>query len=198
VALIGRVVPIKDVKTYIRACAHLVKRVPDAVCYVLGPTDADEPYYRACQELVEKCGLSKQFQFCGMVRLTEYLGRIDVAALTSISEAQPLVILECGAAGIPTVATDVGACREMIEGRADESPRLGPGGRVARIGSPEMVGQGLAELLLDEPLRQACGEAMRRRVGTSYSKEQLERRYAGIYAELLAQPTRAREGPWQV
>ena len=55
--------------------------------------------------------------FTGRVNLLEYLGKIDVVVLTSLSEAQPLVILEAGAAGVPVVATDVGACGEMILGQ---------------------------------------------------------------------------------
>ena len=58
---------------------------------------------------------------------------IAALALTSISEAQPLVILEAGAAGVPTVATDVGACREMIEGPQSEVPPLGPGGAIVGL-----------------------------------------------------------------
>ena len=70
----------------------------------------------------------------------EYYRKIDLLVLTSISEAQPLVILEANCAGIPVVASDVGSCRELIEGRTHNDRLIGPfrdrhsGGRPGRHG----------------------------------------------------------------
>jgi len=188
IALIGRVVPIKDVKTYLRACAILVRKVPDVLCYVLGPMDEDPDYAAACLALTQQLGLAEHVAFSGMANLIDYFGRLDVIVLTSISEAQPLVILEGGAAGVPSVATDVGACRELILGRADEVPNLGAGGRVTRIGHPADIAHALTELLRDEPLRQRCGQVMRARVRAAYDKVDLHLRYATLYDELMARP----------
>ena len=47
---------------------------------------------------------------------------------------------------MPTVATDVGACREMIEGRRDEVPALGPGGAITGLADPQATGKALAKL----------------------------------------------------
>ena len=123
-----------------------------------------------------------------MANLMDYFGRIDVMVLTSISEAQPLVILEGGAARVPSVATDVGACRELIFGRSEEVPNLGAGGRVTEIGNPAEIADALAELLLDEPLRQRCGAVMQARVRSSYDKVDLHVRYARLYQDLMAKP----------
>ena len=194
IALVGRVVPIKDVKTYVRACAILVRKVPDVLCYVLGPMDEDPPYAAACLALVQQLGLQKHVEFTGMANLMDYFGRIDVMVLTSISEAQPLVILEGGAARVPSVATDVGACRELIFGRSEEVPNLGAGGRVTEIGNPADIADALAELLLDEPLRQRCGAVMQARVRSSYDKVDLHVRYARLYQELIAKPDAAAGG----
>jgi glycosyltransferase involved in cell wall biosynthesis len=120
------VVPVKDVKTYIRAVALLRASVPQIRALLLGPTDEEPAYHRECLDMVAYLGLGDCFEFCGQVRLADHLGRIDVVVLTSVSEAQPLVLLEAGAAGVPSVATNVGSCADIIEGRADESPRLGP------------------------------------------------------------------------
>jgi glycosyltransferase involved in cell wall biosynthesis len=52
-ALIGRVVPIKDVKSFITA-AHLLKpRVPGLRALVMGPTDEDPDYFAECLRLVQ-------------------------------------------------------------------------------------------------------------------------------------------------
>lgn len=122
VALIGRVVPIKDIKTYIAAVARLKAEYPDLVALLLGPTDEDPEYFRQCVEMARELGLEGTLRFTGKVDIIDYMTGIDVMVLTSISEAQPLVLLEAGAASIPCVTTDVGSCREIIEGLPEEAP----------------------------------------------------------------------------
>src|SRR5882762_9636985 len=188
VALIGRVVPIKDVKTYIRAVALLRDLVPGVRVLLLGPTDEDPEYFRECEEMVSHLGLSDTFEFTGRVILHDYLGRVDAIALTSISEAQPLVLLEAGAASVPSVATDVGSCRDIILGRADEEPPLGPGGFVTSLSNPLATAKGLADLLIDPELRKRCGEAIRRRTEKYYNKRVVDQLYRVLYEEHLAMP----------
>lgn len=194
VALIGRVVTIKDVKTYIRACSLLARRVPDARCLILGPLDEDPDYVASCKALVKQLALQDTVIFMGMVNLLEYFGKIDIVVLTSISEAQPLVILEGGAAAVPSVATNVGSCRELIVGRSDEAPHLGQGGRVTAIANPAATANAIADLLLDEPNRQRCGLAMQARVRAHYDKRSLHERYARLYQELMDRPDAAQLG----
>ena len=158
-------VPIKDIKTYIKAVHTLKQSVPDLRAYVLGPADEDPAYARECRALVEHLQLEETLTFTGKVDVRDYFSEIDVNVLTSLSEAQPLVILETGAAGIPTVATDVGACREMILGASREKPALGPGGAVvataARWRSPMRLrllteARLLRALQQGHPRRNAC------------------------------------------
>lgn len=191
VALIGRVVPIKDVKTYIRAAVSLRDLIPDVRVLLLGPTDEDPVYFGECQEMTAHLGLGGTFEFTGRVRLRDYLGRIDVVVLTSISEAQPLVLLEAGAAGVPSVATDVGSCRDVVLGRADEDPRLGPGGFITPLANPLATARALADLLLNPELRMRCGEAIRRRTERYYNKKVVDRNYHDLYDEFLTKPDRA-------
>ena len=188
VALIGRAVPIKDVKTFIRAIALLRDMVPGCQAVLLGPTDEDPVYFQECETMVAQLDLGDCFTFAGRVRLRDHLGRIDVVALTSISEAQPLVLLEAGAAGVPSVATDAGSCRDLIEGRADEDPDLGRGGFVVPLANPPATAKALAALLGDAALRARCGEAMRRRTERYYNKRVVDRAYRDLYESLLWLP----------
>lgn len=188
VALIGRVVPIKDIKTYIRAADALRRTVPDVLCWVMGPADEDAEYAEECFELVRYLGLQETVVFLGRVKISEYLGRIDVLALTSISEAQPLVILEAGAAGVPTVATDVGACREMLEGHPDETPALGAGGEVVPLSSPNAAAAAMSRLLTDPDWWQRCSDAIRTRTERYYNKREIDRIYGDMYRDMMARP----------
>jgi glycosyltransferase involved in cell wall biosynthesis len=189
--LIGRVVPIKDVKTYIRATAILRDMVPAVRVLLLGPTEEDPIYFRECEEMVAHLNLGETFSFTGRVNVRDYLGRVDAIALTSISEAQPLVLLEAGAAGVPCVATDVGSCRDIIEGRGDEDPPLGPGGFITPLANPFATAKGLAALLTDTDLRAHHGEAIRRRTERYYNKNVVDRIYRELYEEHLTMPDRS-------
>jgi glycosyltransferase involved in cell wall biosynthesis len=191
VAMIGRVVPIKDVKTFIRAVAMLRDLVPGVRALMLGPTDEDPDYFVQCNEMVAHLGLTDSFTFMGRVKLTDHLGGVDAIVLTSLSEAQPLVLLEAGAAGVPCVATDVGSCRDIIEGHSDEDPALGHGGFVTPLANPRATAQALADLLLDKALHERCANAMRERTRIHYSKAKVDQSYRALYEQHLAAPDKS-------
>ena len=185
IALIGRVVPIKDVKTYIRSVKHLATRLPALKAYIIGPTDEDEPYAEECRTLVRELGLEAIIEFTGAVDIVQYLPRIHVVVLTSLSESQPLVVLEAGASGIPFVATNVGSCREILEGRADEHPPLGRGGIVTDVVDARAIADAVDALLRDPSLRRQYGETLRARVQATYTSAQAANAYRQLYARHL-------------
>ena len=111
----------------------------------------------------------------------------DVLALSSISEGQPLVVLEAAATGLPIVSTDVGSCREIIEG-FEGDPVKGRGGIVVEPCNPNAMAEALATILLDDALRSQMADVMRRRVESYYHKDRVTRLYEGLYAELMASP----------
>ncbi len=186
VALIGRVVPIKDVKTFLRASAALRDVVPDVRVWILGPLDEDPDYVEECRRLTALLGLEATVEFKGRVSLADYYPRLDVIVLTSVSEAQPLVILEAAAHGVPSVATDVGACREMILGRSDEMPALGPGGVVTPLASPAATADALHRLLTEPQFHERCATAARQRVRRYYDMDALELAYRDLYSTYVA------------
>lgn len=186
VALIGRVVPIKDIKTFIHAVRQLRERIPNIRGWILGPTNEDEGYYKECLALLEKYQLNDSLTFAGKVDIDDYLNQIDVLVLTSISEAQPLVILECGAVGIPCVATDVGACRELVYGRGDEDPPLGQAGEVCPLTNPNFVADSIHRLITEKKHYESCSKVIRERVKKYYFKKDQDLAYKTIYASLIA------------
>lgn len=185
IALIGRVVPIKDIKTFIRSCAALHQKIPELRAYVMGPTDEDSLYYAECRDMVQHMGLTDTVIFTGKVNIDDYLPEIDVIVLTSISEAQPLVILEAGAAGIPTVATNVGACKEMLLGQEDEEPALGNGGAITPLSNPVATADALYHLLNDREYYRQCSNAIRARVRSQYTSVQQRAAYRDLYEYYL-------------
>lgn len=190
VALIGRVVPIKDIKTYIRAIRILADSMPNVDALVLGPDDEDAVYAKECKAMVQQLGLSGNLTFTGRVKLDEYFHRIDLNVLTSVSEAQPLVVLEAGAAGIPSVSTDVGCCRELLFGVQDEDPALGEGGLITPLANPTAIAAAMQSLLSNPARLAQAGQTMKRRVNLFYNKHVIDRRYRQLYDSATKPPTR--------
>jgi glycosyltransferase involved in cell wall biosynthesis len=190
VALIGRVVPIKDIKTFIRALFIASRTMPEIEGWIVGPEEEDPAYAQECRALAESLGLSKNVKFLGFQRIDEILPQVDVIALTSISEALPLVVLEGFAAGIPSITTDVGSCRQLIEGYGDEDRTLGAAGSVVPIANPAAFAQAVLDLLGDEPRWLAAQQAGLQRVRRFYTKAQMIDQYRVLYQRLMAAPVR--------
>ncbi|MDZ4224896.1 MAG: GT4 family glycosyltransferase PelF, partial [bacterium] len=185
IALIGRVVAIKDIKTFIQAVKRVLVRFPDAQFYILGPHAEEEDYYAECKSLVEALHLEQSITFTGPVHVPDYLKFLDLVVLTSISEAQPYVILEAGIVGIPMVATDVGACREMLEGRSYEDQLLGLSGLVTQVANSNATAEAVIRLLTDKELYEQCSQTAIERAKRYYDLDDLLSRYLNIYEQNL-------------
>jgi glycosyltransferase involved in cell wall biosynthesis len=179
--LIGRVVPIKDIKTFIRSMRTVVNLLPAAEGWIAGPEDESPEYARECRELVSQLGLDDKVKFLGFQKLTELLPKVGLVVLSSISEALPLVILEGYAAGVPTLSTDVGSCRQLVYGLPGEDEALGIAGRVVRIADPEALAHAALELLTDHDEWQRASHAAIKRVEKYYSQNIMFDRYRALY-----------------
>ncbi|WP_421706319.1 GT4 family glycosyltransferase PelF [Alloalcanivorax xenomutans] len=192
--LIGRVVPIKDVKTFLRAMRTLVDRLPEAEGWIAGPEDEDPDYAEECRALIHSLQLDDHVRFLGFQKMDDLLPRIGVVVLSSISEALPLVLLEGFAAGVPAVSTDVGSCRQLIEGFDQEDLALGKAGAVVGIANPEALGNAVADLL-EQPQRwRAAQQAGIRRVEKYYTQRLMFDAYGQLYEQLLSLGSGVRTG----
>jgi glycosyltransferase involved in cell wall biosynthesis len=183
VGFVGRVVPIKDVITLIRACSLALDQV-DLEVWIIGPEDEDRTYARRCRSLVEMMGIEDHIRFLGPQPMADMYPQLDVVLLTSISEGQPLVILEAYAAGVPVVATDVGACRELIEGCVGGDAAIGPSGIVTRVANPTETAAALVFLAKNRDVREAMGRSGHQRVTARYRQQQVEEQYDSLYTSM--------------
>lgn len=179
--LIGRVVPIKDIKTFIRAMRAVTNHLPEAEAWIAGPEDESPEYARECRELATQLGLGDKVKFLGFQKLTELLPKVGLVVLSSISEALPLVILEGYAAGVPALSTDVGSCRQLVFGLPGEDEALGASGQVVRIADPEALAQAALVLLTNPDEWQRASQAGIKRVEKYYSQDMMFERYRALY-----------------
>lgn len=188
IALIGRVVPIKDIKSFIYATSILKDRIPNLRAFIMGPTDEDPDYYNECVNIVSSYQLQNIIQFTGKVNIEKYLPEIDLVILCSISEAQPLSLLEAGAASIPCVATNVGSCPEFVDGTKHERPALGPAGLICEISNPASLAENIMTLLTDQIFYKHCSQVARERVERYYREQHMVKAYHDLYESLLMLP----------
>lgn len=179
IGAVVRLAPIKDVKTMIYAFFELHERLPHVRLHIMGGVD-DEEYGAECHALVDTLGV-RDLIFTGRVDVVEYMQKLDFTILTSISEGQPLSVLESLAARRPCVTTEVGCCRELLEGAPGDD--FGIAGFVC----PPMYRKGLADAMermcASRARRLEMGERGQRRVATYYLHEQMLANYRALYDE---------------
>jgi glycosyltransferase involved in cell wall biosynthesis len=108
------------------------------------------------------------------------LAAADIFALPSLWEGMPNALLEAMAAGLPAVATAVGAVPEMVvDGREALVVPPGDTGALARA---------LAELAASPERRREMGALARRRIEDAYRIEAIVAQTERLYDELLASP----------
>lgn len=180
VGAVLRIVPIKDVKTMINAFALAKETIPNLKLYLMGPTDENPEYYKECRELIRSFAI-EDIVFTGRVKVRDYLGKMDMVVLTSISEGQPLSILEAMAAKRPCIATDVGGCRELLYG--NEKDTCGKSGIIVPVMSVDKIAEAIITLAKDEALREEMGYNGRLRVKAFYQNEQVVKTYEEIYGQ---------------
>ncbi len=186
IGAVVRIVPIKDIKTLLYAFSLVCAEKENVRLHIIGPCDEDEEYYAECLQLMRDLELDNVL-FTGRVDVKAYLERLDFTVLTSISEGQPLAVLEAMASGRPAVTTDVGCCRELLEGPEDDCGKAG-------ICVPVMHQSALAEAMLtlceNAGMRKQMGLAGKQRAAGFYRHEQMLKQYLTIYDEASHQCAR--------
>lgn len=178
IGAVVRIAKIKDIKNMIYAFAELKPVVPNARLHILGDVD-DKEYFEECKLLIRQLGV-QDILFTGVVNVIEYMEKLDFTILTSISEGQPLSVLESFAAGRACVTTDVGCCKELLDGE----DAFGPAGIVVPPMHKERLAQAMVELCRDVPRRERMAQAGKARALKYYTHELSMDRYRKLYQEV--------------
>jgi glycosyltransferase involved in cell wall biosynthesis len=132
-----------------------------------GPMEAD--LHRAAQE-------HRNVHVTGLViNAARLLPGLDIYAQTSLSEGRSLSMLEAMAAGLPTVAHELGPVKEIHH--------QGYTALLVPVGDRAALGRALEELVADEEQRKKLGAAARERA-QRHSIEPMVDAYAALYQEL--------------
>ena len=170
VGAVGRLVPIKDLGTLVRAVARL-----DGVHLAL----IGEGEQRAeLEALVASLGLEGRVHLPGWAEdVAAWMSDLDVVALTSRNEGTPVALIEALAAGRPVVATSVGGVPFVV--------RHGVTGWLVPPGDPAAIADALQAVLAD-PSEAARGAAdARAEMLARFSSDRLVADIRALYREVI-------------
>lgn len=165
--------PQKDLITLINAMGLVVREFPFAHLLLIGDL-TDKTYVEQIRKRVAEENLGQNVSFLGQRNnVASILRACDMGVLSSASEGLPLSLIEYGWAKLPTVATRVGECAELLN--------HGDAGILVSPGSADELAEGLLLLLKSPERRATFGEAFYQHVKTNYNATNAIEQICRIY-----------------
>ena len=182
---IARVVPIKGLLDMIDSVRLMVDRGLNIHLDVCGPTEHMPSYFEQCLTRIVEQGLESVITIRGTVKVRELLPEFDLFVLPSYNEGLPVVSLETMGAGIPTVSTDVGAVRSVVEDMivTDDGQTWDPCGIIIDPGDPTIMADKVQEVISDVDLYERLSLNARGRVEAAYDLVKVNASYNKIYRQ---------------
>ncbi|MEO9136838.1 MAG: TIGR03088 family PEP-CTERM/XrtA system glycosyltransferase [Casimicrobiaceae bacterium] len=176
---VGRIQPIKDQATLLRAFAELVRVDPALGARVRLAIIGDGPLLSGLRQLAESLGIGNSVWLPGAIsNVPQMLRLMQVFVLTSLNEGISNTILEAMASGLPVIATDVGGNGELIVDGAT--------GSLVPAGDANALAQVLWQYASNGDLARERGRAGRMRAESLYGIDAMIAQYASLYDRLLA------------
>lgn len=172
-AIVAALRPEKNHELFLQAADRVRAQLPAAHFLIIG----DGERRAALETLTAELQLGDCVHFLGTrSNIPELLSLVDVLALSSHMEANPVSILEALACGKPVVATRVGSIPESVKD--------GENGYLTPPGDADQMAARLVELLSDRSLVERFGRAGRERVVNCWSLERMVEGYQKLVHDI--------------
>ena len=162
----------KGVDVALRALKEVLREDPDVRLVVRG----SGPELANLRHLASDLGVLEEVRFLGRLSREQmvHLYNAAYAALcTSRNDLLPFTLIEASACGVPCVAADVGAVRDIVVD--------GITGLIPRGGGTEPLTQAVLTLLQDEALRMRLGREARKRMEAHFNLPNIARGLLEVY-----------------
>jgi glycosyltransferase involved in cell wall biosynthesis len=177
IGYVGRIMPEKDLETWLRAAALVAQQYPEAQ-FVLVGEGKDGITLDQLRRLSDELGIANRVHFPGYrEHLLPVYASFDIFVLSSRREGLPNSILEAMAMGVPVVTTDVAGAKELVLHEQT--------GYVLPQGDVNGLARAIITVVADEALRQRMSQAGRERVEDEFSFLTRLQRVEALYERVL-------------
>ena len=167
---VGRLAPIKDLKTLIRGFAIALATLPFLRLWIVG----DGPVRAELEALATELGVAAHIRFWGQRMDTAgFFSAADCFVMSSVSEGLPMSLLQAMSLGIPAITTDVGGMAEVL--------RLSQNGLLTVVGDPTAYGDAIVRIASDPALRGRFSANALTAFHQHFTLEQMDRAYMDLY-----------------
>ncbi len=175
VGIVAALRPEKNHELFLQAASLVRKELAETQFLIIG----DGPQRERLESLAGELSLSRAVHFLGTRSdVPKLLSLVDVLAITSQMEANPISILEAMACEKPVVATRVGSIPEtVLDGKT---------GYLIAPGDAAGIANRVVELLIHPDRAAAMGRAGREHVIAAWSIERTVAGYEDLIAEIYA------------
>jgi len=180
IGFVGRLTKDKGLSVLAEAREILTGRGVDHQLLVVGGIDEG-----ASESALTNAGAAGRaaIQTGHVANVRPFYAHMDVLCLPTYREGFPNVVLEAGAAGIPTVTTDAtGAVDSVIDGQT---------GMTVAVGSAVQLAAALETLIRDASLRQTMGAEALRHVTENFNQPDVWRRIHAFYLDVVTHSRRS-------
>ncbi|MBE3098098.1 MAG: glycosyltransferase family 4 protein [Planctomycetes bacterium] len=170
---VGNSKPEKGYEDLLEAAALLRHCGRRFLVLVAGAQPADA-YADSLASVMSRLGLDGTVRFLGYrADVAALYSAADAFVLSSRKEGLPMVLLEAMAAGLPVVATRVGAVPSVVQDGSD--------GLLVDAAFPAGLAEAMLRLLSERPLGNRLGKAARSRIRERYSVERMTEGYLAVF-----------------
>jgi len=153
-----------------------------------GRSAADEPFIQRLQDKLNAAGVRDDVDFLDSFDQDARLAFLRSLSVLSVPERDPvaygLYVLESLAMGVPVVEPAIGCFPETIE--------MTGGGVLYTPGTPEMLADAIASLLLNEGVARKLGAEGRQGVCRTFDVEETARKMAETYEQIAQRAKRGK------
>lgn len=188
VAIIGRLVPIKNHSLFIKIAEQIIREEPNVCFFIIGDGHQKQQIQKSLSQhkisWQEKKGQNQTanvYFTSWITNIAAALNDIDIVMLTSLNEGTPVSLLEAQMFEKPVLATDVGGVRDSL---VDNKT----GFLIEHFSVADAVAK-LQQLIHNKALRMQMGEKGKAFVQEQFSKEKEVTSIDDLYTRCLQKQT---------